>query len=182
MPTSTKNKQEGCGLMTNFPTPSGCACGRPLRSRPRRQPDKFAVHETATCRHGLPSTARPAAATSGSLLVQLLEPDGPSIACGSQSVNDSVVMTLDLSGDDARASKISQPFLEEPEMVRDQVESTVDERFDPGQGDGRLPFDWGASRELDDGIDCLGFPSRQAEPARSKFDDGFGLDPALTAP
>jgi len=105
------------------------------------------------------------ASAVAALLIQLLEPDSRSVACGSQCVNDSVILPLDLTDYRASAAKLSQPLLMEPKMVRDQIKAAVDDRFDPGQCDCRLPLEWGAFRELDDGVDCLGFPACEAQPA-----------------
>jgi len=66
-------------------------------------------------------------------------------------------------------------------MVRDQIKAAVGDRFDPGQADCRQPLEWGASRELGDGVDRLGFPARKAQPTVGELSEGLGLEPVLTA-
>lgn len=55
-------------------------------------------------------------------LVQLLEPDCRAVTCCGESVDNAVVLVLDLTLDNPSLAKLAEPLLQEIEAIRDQVE------------------------------------------------------------
>lgn len=84
---------------------------RPLRLVTHDSPDRsaHALHVPfAAPNRGLPFEES---------LVQLLESNSGSVACGSQSVDDAVVLALDLACDHAFLAELAEPLLQVVETI-----------------------------------------------------------------